>query len=84
MLLPFTLCMRLSEYSALILKMPVRCSPKITMMMPATLASRLWYCRVICPTDVATAPSRMKTTLNPAMNRSELIMTERISLRSAV
>ena len=38
-LLPFTLCSRASVYSALILKIPVRCSPKIMMTTPATIDS---------------------------------------------
>jgi hypothetical protein len=33
-LLPFTLCSRASVYSALILKIPVRCNPKIIMTTP--------------------------------------------------
>ena len=36
---PLTSCIRLSAYSALIFRMPVRCSPKIMTMMPAIFDS---------------------------------------------
>src|SRR6267154_799269 len=68
---PSTECMRLSAYRALILKIPVRCRPKMTITTPATFARIPKYWWVSCPISVATAPRLINTTLKPRMNMME-------------
>src|SRR3984957_2104316 len=76
---PFNSCKRVSEYNALILRIPGRCKPNKIMITPATTASVCLYCAAICPISVEIAPSVMNTTLNPRMNPTEFVMTRRIS-----
>ena len=76
---PFNSCKRVSEYNALILRIPVRCKPNKIMITPATTASVCLYCAAIWPISVEIAPKVMNTTLKPRMNPTEFIITRRIS-----
>src|SRR5262245_30563265 len=67
---------RLSWYKRLILKMPIRCRPKMMMISPATRYNHDMLESKVCPIHVAEAPRVMKVIEKPTMNIIEFRTTE--------